>query len=271
MIGWVILAGLPLFFKLLMFSPIIYVVYMIMKFWIRHQQYGTIPKAMYLSSEHERILAKYFEYYQLLPEKSKKVFKKRVAYFMSAKTFVARDMIGVSWEMKVLISAAAIQLTFGFPRVHLSYFNYVLVYPGRYFSRATNTFNRGEVNPMAKSIVLGWEYFVEGYIKKEGRNLGLHEMAHALRLENRVMNHEYNFLDETVLQEWEVQAGQAMSEIANGSETFFREYGAANREEFFAVAVENFFERPQEFSEKHPRTYDVLCRLLKQNPKLLIK
>lgn len=251
--------------------PAILVGFWILRLWIQYQNYGGIPKALYLSEEHERILSKYFEYYQKLPDKSRKIFRKRVAYFMSTKVFVPRDMIGVSAEMKVLISAAAIQLTFGFPNVHLSYFRYVLVYPGRYFSPATNTFNRGEVNPMAKSIVLGWKYFVEGYIKKEGRNLGLHEMAHALRLENRVMNHEYNFLQESIVNEWELQADQSMKEIEDGTETFFREYGATNREEFFAVAVENFFERPQEFSEKHPRTYDVLGRLLNQNPKLLLK
>ncbi len=255
----------------IMLFPAIYVGFWVLKLWIRYQNYGGIPKALYLSEEHERLLEKYFEFYQLLPEKSKKVFRKRVAYFMSVKTFVPREMIAVSWEMKVLISASAIQLTFGFPNVHLSYFKYILVYPGKFFSRATQTFNQGEVNPMAKSIVLGWKYFVEGYIYKDGRNLGLHEMAHALRLENRIFNNEYQFLNDADLKEWELRADNTIQEIRNGSETFFREYGATDREEFFAVAVENFFERPNEFSEKHPLTYDVLCRILKQNPKLLVK
>ena len=96
-------------------------------------------------------------------------------------------------------------------------------------------------------------------------------MAHALRLENRVMNHEYNFLNEDVLKKWELRATNTMREIADGSETFFREYGATNREEFFSVAVENFFERPAEFSEKHPLTYQVLCDLLNQNPLTLLE
>lgn len=260
-----------MFWIFIVLFPAFYVGYWILKLWIQYQNYGGIPKALYLSEEHEQILNKYFEFYQLLPEKSKTVFRKRVAYFMSAKTFVPREMIAVSWEMKTLISASAIQLTFGFPRVHLSYFKYILVYPGKFFSRATQTYNLGEVNPRAKSIVLGWKYFVEGYILKDGRNLGLHEMAHALRLENRIMNHEYNFLSKSALKEWELRAGNTMEEIRNGRETFFREYGATDREEFFAVAVENFFERPVEFSEKHPLTYEVLCRLLNQNPKLLVK
>lgn len=215
-------------------------------------------------------LEKYFPFYQALPPKSKKIFEKRVAYFISCKEFVPRKMSEVSWEMKALISASAIQLTFGFPRVNLSYFKYILVYPEQFFNTANQQFHKGEVNPQAKTIVIGWKHFVEGYLEKDGRNLGLHEMAHALRLENRVMNHEYNFLDEDVLHSWEMQATAAIQEIKNGTEDFFREYGATDREEFFAVAVENFFERPVKFSEKHPNLYATLCNLLRQDPKLLI-
>lgn len=251
-------------------SPAILVIYWIIKLRIRYENYGAIPKATFLSREHEAILQKYFTFYNLLPEKSKKIFRKRVAFFMSSKEFIPRDMIGVSWEMKVLISASAIQMTFGFPHVNLSHFRYILVYPGRYYSNATRTHNQGEVNPMAKSIVIGWKFFVEGYIKQDGRNLGLHEMAHAISFENRIMNHEYDFIDADALDEWEIRASNTMNEIKNGTETFFREYGATNREEFFAVAVENFFERPVEFSEKHPLTYNILCRVLNQNPKLLV-
>lgn len=224
-----------------------------------------------LKEQYRQFLDKHFSYYHQLPAKSKKVFETRVAYFMEAKEFVPREMIAVGWEMKVLISAAAIQLTFGFPRVHLSHFKYILVFPGKFYSNANQQFHVGEVNPSARSIVLGWRFFVEGYLKKDGRNLGLHEMAHALRLENRILNHEYNFLDEAVLNEWELRATNTILEIREGRETFFREYGGANREEFFAVAVENFFERPEEFSQKHPLTYGVLCRLLRQDPKLLLR
>ncbi len=215
-------------------------------------------------------LTKYFAFYNRLPPRSKKIFEKRVAYFISSKEFVPREMSHVTWEMKTLIAASAIQLTFGFPRVHLSYFKFILVYPEKFFSSSNQQYHLGEVNPRAKSIVLGWKYFVEGYMENNGRNLGLHEMAHALRLENRVMNHEYNFLDEKVLHDWETRATNTMKEIQEGKEEFFRAYGATDREEFFAVAVENFFERPVQFSEKHPMTYATLCNLLRQNPKLLV-
>ena len=83
------------------------------------------------------------------------------------------------------------------------------------------------------------------------------------------MNEEYNFLNHEVLEEWEARASHTMKEIKAGTENFFRKYGSANNEEFFAVAVENFFERPIEFNERHPKTYRTLCRLLRQDPVLL--
>ena len=232
---------------------------------------GRMYPAFYLSPKHKSYLEKHFVFYQKLPPTSKEIFSKRVATFMSTKKFIPRKMSHVTWEMKVLISAAAIQLTFGFPKVNLSFFRYILVFPASFYSKATGKLHKGEVNPRVKTIALSWHDFVEGYLQSDGRNLGLHEMAHALRLENRIMNEEYDFLNAETLEEWERIAKQTMLEIKNGSEQFFRAYGAVDNEEFFAVAVENYFERPVQFRKEHPLTYQTLCKLLRQDPALLEK
>lgn len=57
-----------------------------------------------------------------------------------------------------------------------------------------------------------------------------------------------------------------MERIVNDEVSFFRDYAATNDHEFFAVAVENFFERPQAFFEHHPRMYGLLATLLNQDP-----
>ncbi|MEP5612803.1 MAG: zinc-dependent peptidase [Cyclobacteriaceae bacterium] len=237
----------------------------------RYQKTGSVYQAIYLSKKHLHYLNTYFTFYQKLPPESKKVFSQRVARFITTKKFIARNIDSVSDEMKVLISASAIQLTFGFPKLQLSHFRIILVYPDAYYSTINRTHHKGEVNPRLGAIVLSWKSFVEGYIHSDGRNLGLHEMAHALRLENKITNEEYNFLDPQILKEWEIRAAHTMREIDEGREEFFREYGAVNSEEFFAVAVENFFEQPVRFLEKHPLTYTTLSKLLRQDPALLEK
>lgn len=238
---------------------------------IRYHQTGSMFPAFYLSEKHTTFLSANFRFYQKLPPTSKKIFERRVAHFISSKKFIPRKMDKITWEMKVLVGASAIQLTFGYPKVNLSFFRNILIFPESFFSNTNQAYHKGEVNPRMKAIVLSWKDFVEGYLSPDGRNLGLHEMAHALRLENRVMNREYDFLDKELLQQWELHARRTMTEIKNGQETFFRQYGGVNNEEFFAVAVENFFERPIEFKEKHPMTYTTLCKLLRQDPVLLEK
>lgn len=238
---------------------------------VRFQKGGSFFPAWYLSSRNKAFLNSNFPFYQKLPAKSKKIFERRVAHFLASKTFIARKMDEVTWEMKVLISASAIQVTFGFPKVNLRFFSNILVFPDTFYSLSNHAYHKGEVNPGKKAIVLSWKAFLEGYLQKDGRNLGLHEMAHALRLENKVMNGEYNFLNKKVLTEWEERARKTMAEINSGNETFFRDYGGLNNEEFFAVAVENFFERPLIFKQKHPLIYQTLCRLLHQDPTLLEK
>ena len=225
----------------------------------------------FFSERHISFLDKNFKFYQKLPDASKKIFVRKVARFMSSKEFIARKMDSITDEMKVLISASAAQLTFGFKGITFPYFYKIFVFPESFYNKTNNAYHKGEVNPKLKAIALSWKDFVEGYLTADGRNLGLHEMAHALRLENRIINAEHSFLEEWVLKEWEQHASRTMKEINNGNETFFREYGGINNEEFFAVAVENFFERPLEFKSKHPLTYQTLCRLLKQDPVLLEK
>ena len=42
-------------------------------------------------------------------------------------------------------------------------------------------------------------------------------------------------------------------------------YAATNYQEFWAVCVENFFERPSSFKIQLPELYDAICKLLNQD------
>lgn len=220
-----------------------------------------------LSSSRKEILRNRFPFYNNLPETKRRRFEQKVQYFVHVKEFIPRQMPRVTEEMKVLISACAVQLTFGYPKIFLSHFKRILIYPDNYYSTINKMYHKGEVNPRLRTIVLSWKAFVEGYINGgSGRNLGLHEMAHALRLENLILNAEYNFLDEEVLERWQRQADSEMLNIANGNSKMFRDYAGTNPDEFFSVAVENFFERPDKFKSLMPNLYGILVLLLKQDP-----
>jgi MtfA peptidase len=224
-------------------------------------------KVFPIPRRYRQILLKYFPFYGKLSKENRKVFERKLVKFLYSKRFIPRGVPEVTIEAKVLISASAVQLTFGLPDIHLAHFSKILVYPNDYYSSITRRYHKGEVNPLHGIIVLSWQSFIDGYINNQDSfNLGLHEMAHALRLENIIRNEEYNFFNNDLLDDLDKFA----YDFCNGPETeqshFLRPYACTNVHEFFSVAVENFFERPRAFKENLPGLYTILSRLLNQDP-----
>jgi Mlc titration factor MtfA (ptsG expression regulator) len=66
------------------------------------------------------LLQKDFSYYRKLPVESRELFKSRIEQFIKGTEFQGRQGLEVTETMKILVSATAVQLTFGFN----SYYNY---------------------------------------------------------------------------------------------------------------------------------------------------
>ena len=56
-----------------------------------------------------------------------------------------------------------------------------------------------------------------------------------------------------------------MEEI-NNDESDIRNYGGTSKVEFFTVASEYFFERPDLMRRKHPDLYEMLVKCFRQEP-----
>jgi len=263
----VVFALLLICLVLLFISSVLWVTYLTARA-VFDAAFGEVRSRMLpLRRKYKTVLNKYFDYYKKLSPSNKKSFERKVQYFITAKTFVARNIPEVTDEMKALIAASAVQLTFGYRRVILSHFTKILVYPDDYYSTINKKYHKGEVNPAFGIIVLSWKSFVEGYINTDdSRNLGLHEMAHALRIENRIRNEDYNFFDPYLLDKWKELSASEREKMENGSSTFLRDYAMTDREEFFAAAVEHFFENPKKFNHERPELYQTLSGLLRQDP-----
>jgi Mlc titration factor MtfA (ptsG expression regulator) len=123
------------------------------------------------------------------------------------------------------------------------------------------------VNPGLRIIVFSWRGIAEGMkILDDGINLLLHEFAHALWLEHKLVGHQYTVLDPQGIEQFEKYAEKEMANLNANEKHFFRKYAFENIEEFFAVAVENFFERTQQFHQEQPELYRILANLFKQDP-----
>ncbi|MBN8576904.1 MAG: zinc-dependent peptidase [Cytophagales bacterium] len=214
-----------------------------------------------------RFLNHRYAYYTSLPWSQKIKFLKLARDHYEYFEFVPRDRIKLTRAMRAIISCAAAQLLLFLPTKNkgLSYFKRIIVYPDYYNSRITNRRHKGEVNPALQTIVFSWRGIAEGLKHDDdGINLLLHEFAHALWLEHKAV--DYEVLDNDLVQAIERYAESEMANLQANQDHFFRKYAFDNMEEFFAVAVENFFERPKPFQQAQPRLYSILAELFKQDP-----
>lgn len=211
------------------------------------------------------ILTKRFPYYKALTPEEQSIFVKRLQKFMADKTFKIHDEKGFK-EMPVLISAAAIQLTFGLKKYLLPHFKFIHIHPQE-FLRVQPILCFLEGNVSGHSINLSWKHFLDGYANpKDGQNVGLHELAHALyyqtfEVEENVDSNFRNCYDDFSM--FGNKAYHTEKTVAGG---LYSEYAEKNFQEFWAESVEIFFEKPVEMRSSYPQLYNAMKEMLNQDP-----
>lgn len=226
-----------------------------------------------LKEEDVTVLERSFPYYSRLSDRHKKEFRGKLERILTLKKFIGRARLIVTSEMKLLIGATMVMVTFGWNNLRLLHFDKILLYPNSYYSTISKQYHRGEVNPKFGIIVLSWNCFLDGLnIIDDGFCLGIHEVAHALKLENQIhSNGESDFFNPGAYQDFQNFAEEEIRRINSGKTTFFRVNGGLNSDEFFAVALETFFEKPHEFYAFNDRLYTTLVQLMRQDPRVWIK
>lgn len=204
-------------------------------------------------------------YFRNLSPDAQEIFVNRLFKFMEDKKFIGREGLVVTDEIKVLISAAAVQLTFGLKDFMISHLYAINVFPRVFFSKYLNVNLKG-LNTQSGVLSLSWNDFKEGYAVDDDKvNLGLHELAHALYIDlDEEGNYDEHF--SAYFERWEDIAMKDYLELKEKKVDFLRNYGGTNMHEFFAVCVEHFFEAPKEFKAQLPHLYNYLMLMLNQDP-----
>ena len=243
----------------------IYFLYALYIYFVLFYRYFN-PKVRRLKRNIPGLLHQYSVYYQNLNHKEQKHFRKRMLRFISLKRFYRFDKSKVTDEMKILIAKSAVQITFGFSDGHeYEVFRNIAISDKEYRSHQTKNIHYGEANPSKSLIAFSWKKFMEGMANPhDSMNLGLHEFAHALFINNMKGYRNKEFFKE--IREWHTTIIKLKKERTIYD--FFRCYAFKNNMEFFAVSIEYFFENPKAFHQQLPELYAVMCRMLNQNPML---
>jgi Mlc titration factor MtfA (ptsG expression regulator) len=213
---------------------------------------------------YQTTISGHINYYNSLPDSGKLRFLKRVHHFKNSKQFHYTGLEAKP-EMPVLISAAAVQLTFGLRSYLLPFFKNIYLTPDAYHAKDLEGLYAGHVSPTG--IYISWKHFLEGFNNNtDGVNTALHEMAHAVKHQNRMKEFGIDKEFVTDFSKFTEQTGPVFVQALLHRRSFLRSYAFTNFEEFWAVSVEAFFELPEELKKCLPDIYNALCEVLNQDP-----
>jgi len=206
-----------------------------------------------------------------------------VSAFLAEKEIVGCGGLAVTDEIRATIAALACLLVIG-RRGHYDALHSVLVYPSAFWVEDEVEDEAGVVERRrrdlsgeaweASRIILSWEDVMESArFPGEGYNVALHEFAHYLDAEGLGLAAPPAATQRgpgpatpagrvRALDAWSadvVGEFEALRDaVDRGADTFLDPYAAEDEAEFFAVATEDYFERPRELGQEHPRLYALL-------------
>ena len=230
------------------------------KLYIRRQQRKFIANETFYHS----IVSRYFRFYNQLGLEDQRKFLFRTFLFKKARKFHYIE-VKESAEMPILISAVAVQLTFGLDKFMLNYFNDIFVLKDDYHYGFYSRPFMGHVDQ--SGIYLSWDNFIKGISGLTPYcNMGLHEMGHALAYVTFITETEEDKHFKKEFKNFSKVARPIFTSMQEGNRNLLGEYAAVNYHEFWAVSVETFFENPVCLKQDLPELYEAMSRLLRQDP-----
>jgi Mlc titration factor MtfA (ptsG expression regulator) len=209
-------------------------------------------------------------YHNLSPE-NKIRFEKDISRFIKNV-----KITGVNTEIditdKLLVASSAAIPVFGFPNWDYTFLDEVLLYPGS-FDRDYTINSREETitgmvgnGNMEGKMILSRPSLHRGFDNEtDKQNVGVHEFIHLLDKEDGdVDGIPATLLNKKFSIPWLQLIREKTAAIQKG-DSDINPYGATHEREFFAVAGEYFFERPQLLQKNHPELYSLLERAFNQD------
>lgn len=210
-------------------------------------------------------------FYQKLKPNQKAKFEKAIQTFLYD-TAITGVGTTIDDTTRVLVAASAIIPIFGFPEWRYRNLQEVLIYPGRFNGddyqqqgEGRDTLGMVGSGVMGGKMILSKPALINGFRKNsDGHNTGIHEFVHLLDGSDGEFDGIPHLLEQKYVLPWLGLMHREMKRIQKG-ESKLRPYGATNKAEFFAVASEFFFERPDELQLHYPKLYDLLKKIFQQD------
>lgn len=212
------------------------------------------------------VLRERCDHYDRLPPDLKSRFEDDLRIFLLEKR-VTGVGVDLTDELRLLVGCSAVTLSLGWPDHEWDRLTEVLLYPDDFdrdygFEKAELA---GQAHPWG-TVILSVPALEESFDDPDDAyHVGFHEMAHLLDLDQTRFEGIPAGLGEGRAREWVALAEKEMERLRKGR-SVLDEYGSDDPVEFFAVAVEAFFEASLALRRRHRELYALLADYFRQDP-----
>lgn len=221
--------------------------------------------------------------YRQLPSDVQLRLHKSIQKFLADKEFIGCDGFVVTPQARLLIAAQASLLSINQVDGHYPELRQILVYPDAFVVPTQHVGASGVVTQHNEirlgeswtqgQVILSWRHTQAGAAAPyDGQNLVFHEFAHQLDQLSGQANGAPPQPTLALQQRWAQQMPRLYEnfchDLAHGKERLLDPYATTNPAEFFAVAVECFFEKPVELQRDSPSLYLLLRDYFQLDPTL---
>jgi MtfA peptidase len=234
----------------------------------------------------EDILRKNVAHFAMLDDGERAQLKALIQVFIAEKNWEGAGGLELTDEIRVTISAQACLLLLGLSHNYYKNVESIIVYPSTVVppQRKAGFFENSIVPAELQHPILGqafqqgpviivWDAVLRGGRHPEsGCNVVYHEFAHKLDMLDGTADGTPPLRDRAEYRDWVETCSREYlrlnRDLEKGKRSFLDDYAATNEAEFFAVATEQFFDRPQFMMRHAPELYRVLTEYYCQDPSL---
>ncbi len=223
-------------------------------------------------------------HYAMLDETERSELRATMQVVLEEKDWQGCGGLELTDEIRVTIAAQACLLLLGLPHDYFRNVETILVYPSTVVPPERQLgFFEHVTGPVDSAVPLLGQAFSQGPVilvwdavlrtarhPEQGHNVVYHEFAHKLDMLDGTADGTPPLTSREQLTEWVTVCSREFLRLRHlaetGHPTFLDTYATKNEAEFFAVATEEFFDRPLTLQQHAPDLYRVLRDYYRQDP-----
>jgi Mlc titration factor MtfA (ptsG expression regulator) len=238
-------------------------------------------RASSFPAEWRAILERRVPLYRRLPAADREELHGHIHVFLDEKQFEGCDGFEVTDEIRLIVAGHACLLLLHRDTDYFPATQSILVYPTTFLVDMAEAEHDWVVSEYTEDrageswdfgpVILSWDDVRDGLDPEAaGYNVVLHEFSHQLDLENGEVDGVPRLESGEAYDAWADAFNAAydrfLDDLDADRPVALDDYGAESPSEFFAVAVEAFFEAPARLQRAYPAVYEQLSRYFLQDP-----